>query len=355
MRGGDEVYLLCDKVQKGKKPFPPAKTLQRGCSRRGPCPGAPGWLRYRVPRARLGWGDTQCQVPLLSPDDIEVRFYEDDENGWQAFGDFSPTDVHKQVQGRWGGEHPAMPRGRRVPLRVGDPRPWLRGGAGPHVRLSCPQYAIVFRTPPYHKPKIDRPVTVFLQLKRKRGGDVSESKQFTYYPVVEGEHPPPLSGQAGVCPPPAAGAAPHPTAPLLPADKEEVERKRKKVLPQFPQHFGGGSHMGGAGGGAGGFGSGGGEWGHLFPFPSRVAGAGGGSPLPSGLTCVSPPSSLRRWEPQLPLLPRAGLQQHLLAQPPPRGGLPGGRADEGPRGGGVRERQAGACGEHVLQGATETR
>ncbi|NXF42721.1 NFKB2 factor, partial [Oceanites oceanicus] len=144
VRGGDEVYLLCDKVQK---------------------------------------------------DDIEVRFYEDDENGWQAFGDFSPTDVHKQ-------------------------------------------YAIVFRTPPYHKPKIDRPVTVFLQLKRKRGGDVSESKQFTYYPVVE--------------------------------DKEEVERKRKKVLPQFPQHFGGGSHMGGAGGGAGGFGSGGG--GNLsFPYSPGLA------------------------------------------------------------------------------------
>ncbi|XP_030308772.1 nuclear factor NF-kappa-B p100 subunit isoform X1 [Calypte anna] len=144
VRGGDEVYLLCDKVQK---------------------------------------------------DDIEVRFYEDDENGWQAFGDFSPTDVHKQ-------------------------------------------YAIVFRTPPYHKPKIDRPVTVFLQLKRKRGGDVSDPKQFTYYPVVE--------------------------------DKEEVERKRKKVLPQFPQHFGGGSHMGGAGGGAGGFGSGGG--GSLsFPYSPGLA------------------------------------------------------------------------------------
>ncbi|XP_025924521.1 nuclear factor NF-kappa-B p100 subunit isoform X2 [Apteryx mantelli] len=144
VRGGDEVYLLCDKVQK---------------------------------------------------DDIEVRFYEDDENGWQAFGDFSPTDVHKQ-------------------------------------------YAIVFRTPPYHKPKIDRPVTVFLQLKRKRGGDVSDSKQFTYYPVVE--------------------------------DKEEVERKRKKVLPQFPQHFGGGSHMGGAGGGAGGFGSGGG--GNLsYPYSPGLA------------------------------------------------------------------------------------
>nr|XP_045002471.1 nuclear factor NF-kappa-B p100 subunit isoform X1 [Jaculus jaculus]XP_045002481.1 nuclear factor NF-kappa-B p100 subunit isoform X1 [Jaculus jaculus] len=133
VRGGDEVYLLCDKVQK---------------------------------------------------DDIEVRFYEDDENGWQAFGDFSPTDVHKQ-------------------------------------------YAIVFRTPPYHKMKIERPVTVFLQLKRKRGGDVSDSKQFTYYPLVE--------------------------------DKEEVQRKRRKALPTFSQHFGGGSHMGGgSGGSAGGYGGGGG-------------------------------------------------------------------------------------------------
>ncbi|XP_051837258.1 nuclear factor NF-kappa-B p100 subunit [Antechinus flavipes] len=142
VRGGDEVYLLCDKVQK---------------------------------------------------DDIEVRFYEDDENGWQAFGDFSPTDVHKQ-------------------------------------------YAIVFRTPPYHKMKIERPVTVFLQLKRKRGGDVSDSKQFTYYPMVE--------------------------------DKEEVQRKRRKALPAFSQHFGDGSHMGGAGGGsAGGYGNGGGGGGLSF-FPT---------------------------------------------------------------------------------------
>lgn len=61
------------------------------------------------------------------------------------------------------------------------------GRSGANTHLCCPQYAIVFRTPPYHKPKIDRPVTVFLQLKRKRGGDVSDSKQFTYYPVVEGE------------------------------------------------------------------------------------------------------------------------------------------------------------------------
>lgn len=132
VKGGDEVYLLCDKVQK---------------------------------------------------DDIEVRFYEDDDNGWQAYGDFSPTDVHKQ-------------------------------------------YAIVFRTPPYHKMKIDRPVTVFLQLKRKRGGDVSDAKQFTYYPLEQ--------------------------------DKEEVERKKKKTLPSFHHHYGGGSPMGGAGGVGPGFGMGGG-------------------------------------------------------------------------------------------------
>ncbi|XP_037351933.1 nuclear factor NF-kappa-B p100 subunit isoform X2 [Talpa occidentalis] len=145
VQGGDEVYLLCDKVQK---------------------------------------------------DDIEVRFYEDDENGWQAFGDFSPTDVHKQ-------------------------------------------YAIVFRTPPYHKMKIERPVTVFLQLKRKRGGDVSDSKQFTYYPLVE--------------------------------DKEEVQRKRRKALPTFSQPFGGGSHMGGgSGGSAGGYGGAGGG-GSLGYFPSSLA------------------------------------------------------------------------------------
>ncbi|XP_075466819.1 nuclear factor NF-kappa-B p100 subunit isoform X2 [Ascaphus truei] len=133
VKGGDEVYLLCDKVQK---------------------------------------------------DDIEVRFYEDEDGGWQAFGDFSPTDVHKQ-------------------------------------------YAIVFRTPPYHKLKIDRPVTVFLQLKRKRGGDVSDSKQFTYYPQDQ--------------------------------DKEEVERKRRKDLPTLNHHYyGGGSPMGGAGGGSGSYGAGGG-------------------------------------------------------------------------------------------------
>lgn len=33
-------------------------------------------------------------------DDIQVRFYEEDESGltWEALGDFSPTDVHRQVR-----------------------------------------------------------------------------------------------------------------------------------------------------------------------------------------------------------------------------------------------------------------
>lgn len=140
-----------------------------------------------------------------------------------------------------------------------------------------PQYAIVFRTPPYHKMKIERPVTVFLQLKRKRGGDVSDSKQFTYYPLVEGGSGYSIAqGQTergghggGLELAPGAnlrnlGSDPYwvLTPPFLfSPDKEEVQRKRRKALPTFSQPFGGGSHMGGgSGGSAGGYGgAGGGE------------------------------------------------------------------------------------------------
>lgn len=41
------------------------------------------------------------------------------------------------------------------------------------------------------------------------------------------------------------------------ADKEEVERKRRKDIPSLNHNFGGGAPMGGAGGGGGGGGSGG--------------------------------------------------------------------------------------------------
>lgn len=52
-----------------------------------------------------------------------------------------------------------------------------------------PQYAIVFKTPPYHSTEIQRSVTVFLQLRRKKAGDSSDPKQFTYIPQVQGEAP----------------------------------------------------------------------------------------------------------------------------------------------------------------------
>uniref|UniRef100_A0A8C1B9W3 Nuclear factor of kappa light polypeptide gene enhancer in B-cells 2 (p49/p100) n=1 Tax=Cyprinus carpio carpio TaxID=630221 RepID=A0A8C1B9W3_CYPCA len=148
--GGEEVFLLCDKVQK---------------------------------------------------DDIDIRFYEEeDDGGWEAFGDFSPTDVHKQ-------------------------------------------YAIVFKTPPYRCTDITRPVTVFLQLKRKKGGDCSEPKQFTYIPHNQ--------------------------------DKEEVQRKRMKPLPQSYDNWrggpqGGAGAFGGPGSGTGGGGGMGGGIAYYIPKPKTL-------------------------------------------------------------------------------------
>ncbi|KAK9964560.1 hypothetical protein ABG768_005724 [Culter alburnus] len=147
--GGEEVFLLCDKVQK---------------------------------------------------DDIDIRFYEEeDDSGWEAFGDFSPTDVHKQ-------------------------------------------YAIVFKTPPYRCTDISRPVTVFLQLKRKKGGDCSEPKQFTYIPHNQ--------------------------------DKEEVQRKRMKALPQHYDNWRGGPQGGAGAFGGPGSGTGGGGMGGGFQFNHPMDGSG---------------------------------------------------------------------------------
>uniref|UniRef100_A0A8C6KAV0 Nuclear factor kappa B subunit 1 n=1 Tax=Nothobranchius furzeri TaxID=105023 RepID=A0A8C6KAV0_NOTFU len=149
--GGEEVYLLCDKVQK---------------------------------------------------DDIQVRFYEEDESGltWEALGDFSPTDVHRQ-------------------------------------------FAIVFKTPKYRDQNLQKPTSVFVQLKRKSDNETSEPKPFTYHPQV--------------------------------IDKEEVQRKRQKTLPNF-QDFSG--HGGGGGGGGGGlYGGGGGGGGGFSTGYSAGLGGGGGT------------------------------------------------------------------------------
>ncbi|XP_002916536.1 nuclear factor NF-kappa-B p105 subunit isoform X1 [Ailuropoda melanoleuca] len=139
--GGEEIYLLCDKVQK---------------------------------------------------DDIQIRFYEEEENGgiWEGFGDFSPTDVHRQ-------------------------------------------FAIVFKTPKYKDVNITKPASVFVQLRRKSDLETSEPKPFLYYPEIK--------------------------------DKEEVQRKRQKLMPNFSDSFGGGSGAGGGGGGMFGSGSGGGGAGGTGP------------------------------------------------------------------------------------------
>ncbi|KAM6979711.1 LOW QUALITY PROTEIN: nuclear factor NF-kappa-B p105 subunit [Aplochiton taeniatus] len=114
--GGEEVYLLCDKVQK---------------------------------------------------DDIQVRFYEEDDGSgasWEALGDFSPTDVHRQ-------------------------------------------FAIVFKTPKYRNLHLQKPTSVLVQLKRKSDNETSDPKPFTYHPQI--------------------------------IDKEEVQRKRQKTLPNFHDFSGG--------------------------------------------------------------------------------------------------------------------
>lgn len=47
------------------------------------------------------WSNRSSLTLSSLTDDIQVRFYEDSDTGrvWEAFGDFSPTDVHRQVSG----------------------------------------------------------------------------------------------------------------------------------------------------------------------------------------------------------------------------------------------------------------
>lgn len=63
VRGGDEVYLLCDKVQKGKSHSPQLKPSKGPWQERSRALERPV---DHVPRAWLGWGDEWCQH-LLSP------------------------------------------------------------------------------------------------------------------------------------------------------------------------------------------------------------------------------------------------------------------------------------------------
>lgn len=72
-------------------------------------------------------------------DDICVRFYDENNPAWEAFGIFQPEHVHRQV-------------------------------------------AIAFRTPPFHNLKIENPALVKIQLYRKSDQATSEPLNFEYLP-----------------------------------------------------------------------------------------------------------------------------------------------------------------------------
>lgn len=150
---------------------------------------------------------------------------------------------------------------------------------------------------------------------------MSDSKQFTYYPVVEGERPP---GRPA-CPP--LLGLPLTLLPLSSQIRKKWRGSARKSYLSFPSTLVG-AHT----------------WGVLAVGPGALAleEVSGDTPFLAWAAVAQPwglPAPLRphpsfpllhRWEPQLPLLPGAGLQQHLLAWPPPHRGLPGGCADEGP-------------------------
>jgi len=81
----------------------------------------------------------------INKDDIQVRFYEEkgDTVTWEGFGDFQPSDVHKQ-------------------------------------------YGICFRTPRYSNIEIEQPVQVQIQLRRPSDGAVSEARTFEFLPLDPG-------------------------------------------------------------------------------------------------------------------------------------------------------------------------
>ncbi|XP_058789851.1 embryonic polarity protein dorsal-like isoform X2 [Phymastichus coffea] len=85
----------------------------------------------------------------VSKEDIQVRFFEEN-NGlvvWEAFGEFQPSHVHKQV-------------------------------------------AISFRTPSYKFPDTSNEVKAYIQLRRPSDGATSEALPFTFTPTCDGRKKP---------------------------------------------------------------------------------------------------------------------------------------------------------------------
>lgn len=145
VKGGDEIFLLCDKVQKGKPDFCSGLELfiindtswnalilfvfSQIC-----------WLMLFLSLYVLTL--ILLLSSLVPADDIEVRFFSSD--GWEARGSFSQADVHRQV-------------------------------------------AIVFKTPSYYNTSVTESVTVHMQLRRPSDQEVSEPMDFRYLPDDKGE------------------------------------------------------------------------------------------------------------------------------------------------------------------------
>ena len=54
------------------------------------------------------------------------------------------------------------------------------------MMFSVTQFAIVFKTPKYRDLNLQKPTSVFVQLKRKSDNETSEPKPFTYHPQIIG-------------------------------------------------------------------------------------------------------------------------------------------------------------------------
>ncbi|XP_036360935.1 nuclear factor NF-kappa-B p105 subunit isoform X4 [Octopus sinensis] len=111
----------------------------------------------------------------ISRDDVSVVFSENDNSPdqWRALADFGATDIHKQ-------------------------------------------YAIVFKTPPYHNIHISKPIQVNIRLERPSNNETSEAMIFTYYPK---------------CPAGCSSCCQHST--VSKQDDNELNIKRSKTLVQI--------------------------------------------------------------------------------------------------------------------------
>lgn len=157
--GKTEIYMLCDKVQKGKRKFYLWHSVEETVAQEA------GRV---VHLSQVWWFELKCNLTVsqkkkqtfcswvicclvflinlalcghLSSDDIEIIFRR---GKWKASGEFAQTDVHRQI-------------------------------------------AIVFKTPPYQDQDISDEVEVSVALRRLSDQMESEPVNFTYLPHNPGQ------------------------------------------------------------------------------------------------------------------------------------------------------------------------